>query len=726
MKRHRLLLVVALVALLSAVVGVSRLRADAPPVVINELLAGNASATLDPDYKNFVPWVELHNTGGSAVNLGGYRLTDDLDTPTRWIIPSGVTIPAGGYLILWLDGQGSGRHAPYVLGMSGELGLFMPDGTPVDTLTFGPQLSDVAYGRNGSGDWRYYDPATPGAANGSGQATAAQAAPPTLSPPGGFYGSAQAVTLSAAPGATIRYTIDGSRPTANSPVYSVPIAVNGPTAVRARAFAADSLPSPAATSTYLVGVNPNLDVVSLVTDPAFFFDDFIGIYVDGKAGVANPKCGKKVANWNQPWERPVSVELFAADGLVFQQDSGVAIAGSCTRKDPQKQLQLFARPGYGDDDFSAALFADKPFDAYERIILRAAGQDAANTLLRDALGQQLVVGQMDIDRQAYRPAVVFINGAFWGVYGIRERMDEYFVTSNYGLGLDEFDLIEKKSLVLAGSITNWNTLYSYISNNSPATPSVYSYLQTQIDIDEFINYQILEIYSDNIDWPHNNIRWWRAHDDGQWRWMVYDMDAAFGRGTKGYNNNTFKFAAAAKGERAHNALILRRLMLNPTFKAQFGQRFAAHLNTTYQSERVIGVIDDMADTIAPQMPNHIARWNKPKSLAYWQSEVGRLRTYASLRPGHLWGYLNTFLGTPGMVTLTVNHNAARGHVTVEGVAAPAHYQGAHFRTLPLQLAAEPLPGYVFVEWAETGDTDPTPTLVLSGPRTLTAVFEPSP
>ena len=455
-------------------------------------------------------------------------------------------------------------------------------------------------------------------------------------------------------------------------------------------------------------------------------DSFIGIYVDGKAGVANPKCGKKVANWNQPWERPVSVELFAADGLVFQQDSGVAIAGSCTRKDPQKQLQLFARPGYGDDDFSAALFADKPFDAYERIILRAAGQDAANTLLRDALGQQLVVGQMDIDRQAYRPAVVFINGAFWGVYGIRERMDEYFVTSNYGLGLDEFDLIEKKSLVLAGSITNWNTLYSYISNNSPATPSVYSYLQTQIDIDEFINYQILEIYSDNIDWPHNNIRWWRAHDDGQWRWMVYDMDAAFGRGTKGYNNNTFKFAAAAKGERAHNALILRRLMLNPTFKAQFGQRFAAHLNTTYQSERVIGVIDDMADTIAPQMPNHIARWNKPKSLAYWQSEVGRLRTYASLRPGHLWGYLNTFLGTPGMVTLTVNHNAARGHVTVEGVAAPAHYQGAHFRTLPLQLAAEPLPGYVFVEWAETGDTDPTPTLVLSGPRTLTAVFEPSP
>ena len=724
MRRFRL--TVALFAALAGLLLAARLRADAPPVVINEILPGNASTVLDPDYKNFVPWVELHNTGSTAVQLAGYRLTDDLGTPARWIIPSGVNIPAGGYLVLWLDGKATGRHAPYVLDMSGELGLFMPDGTPVDSVTFGPQRPDVAYGRNSSGDWRYFDPATPGAANGAGHVDATQLAPPTFNPPGGFYSTAQSVALSAAPGTVVRYTTNGSRPTANSPIYSGPIAVSGPTAVRARAFAADSLPSQAATSTYLIGVNPNLDVVSLVTDPAYFFDDYIGIYVDGKAGIANPNCGKKVANWNQPWERPVSVELFEADGRVLQQDGGVAIAGSCTRKDPQKQMQLFARPGYGDEAFSVALFADKPLDAYERIILRAAGQDAANTLLRDALGQQLVVGRMDVDRQAYRPAVVFINGAFWGVYGIRERMDEHFVVSNYGLGLNEFDMIEKKNEVLAGSISAWNTLYSYLSNNSPATPSVYNYLQSQIDIDEYINYQILEIYSDNIDWPHNNIRWWRAHDDGQWRWMVYDLDAAFGRATKGYTNNTFKFAAATKGKRAYNALVLRRLMLNPEFKALFGQRFAAHLNTTYEPDRVIDVINGMANAIAPQMPNHITRWNKPKSLAYWQSEVGRLRTYATLRPGYLWGYLNNFLGSPGIVTLTVDHNAARGHVTIAGVAAPAHYEGGHFRALPLHLTAEPLPGYVFVEWAETNDTDPTLAVTLTGPTTLTAVFEPEP
>ena len=719
-----------IVALLVALAGLflaARLRAAAPPVVINEILPGNASTVLDPDFKNFVPWVELYNTGGSAVPLAGYRLTDDLGTPNRWIIPSGVTIPAGGYLVLWLDGKAQGRHAPYELGMSGELGLFMPDGTPVDTLTFEPQLPDVSYGRNTGGDWRYFDPATPAAANGAGHADATQLAPPALDPPGGFYAAAQSVTLSAAPGAVIRYTTNGSRPTAASPVYSSPIAVSGPTAVRARAFATDSLPSPAATATYLVGVDPSVGVVSLVTDAAYFFDDYIGIYVDGKAGIAGKNCGKKVANWNQPWERPLSVEVYAAGGdLLLQQDGGVAIAGSCTRKNPQKQLQLFARPSYGDEDFDALLFADKPLDSFERIILRAAGQDAANTLLRDVLGPQLAAGRMDVDRQAYRPAVVFINGAFWGIYGVRERMDQYFVTSNYGLGLDEFDLIEKKQEALAGSVATWNTLYNYLSANDPATPTVYNYLKSQIDIDEYINYQILEIYADNIDWPHNNIRWWRAHDDGQWRWMVYDMDAAFGRATKGYNNDTFKFAAAAKGERAYNALILRRLKLNPTFRAQFGQRFAAHLNTTYQTDRVIDVIDDMAGAIAPQMPNHIARWKQPKSLTFWQSEVGRLRTYAQLRPGYLWSFLNKFLGSPGLVTLTVDHNAARGNVLIEGVDAPAHYQGGHFRTLPLQLTAEPLPGYVFVEWAETNNTNPTTSLVLTGPTTMTAVFEAEP
>ncbi|HQF69853.1 MAG TPA: CotH kinase family protein [Promineifilum sp.] len=728
MRQRRIVFIAVLAALLAGLALAARLRADAPPVVIAEVLAGNASTNLDPDYKNFVPWVELRNDGATAVNLTGYRLSNDLAVPNRWTLPAGVSIPAGGALLLWLDGQATGRHAPFVLDMSGELGLFAPDGTLIDSLTFGPQRPDVSYGRAPGGDWLTFDPPTPGAANSGGWADPTPAGPPTLSPPGGFYAGAQAVTLAAAPGATIRYTTDGRRPTAASPLYSGPIAVNAPTAIRARAFPAGGLPSETATATYLVGVSPNVAVVSLATDPAYFFDDFIGIYVDGRAGIANPDCGPKVANWNRPWERPVSVEIYDAGGaLLLRQDGGVAIAGSCTRKDPQKQLQLFARPGYGDDDFSVALFADKPDAAYGRIILRPGGQDVANTLLRDALGQQLVAGRMDIDRQAYRPGVVFINGAFWGIYGVRERMDEYYVTSTYGLGLGAFDLLEKNAHVMVGSRAGWDALYAYLRDNNPATPSVYATVQSRIDIDEYINYQIAEIYADNIDWPHNNIRFWSAHAGGRWRWMLYDMDAAFGRTTKGYNNNTFKFAAAKTGKRAYNALVLRRLLLSPEFKAEFGQRFMAHLNTTYAPARVRGIIDDMAAAIAPQMPAQVARWAKPRSVAFWQSEVGRLRVFADQRPGYLTGFLNTFLGAPGTAALTVNHNAAQGRVLVAGVDVPGNYSGPHFRGLPVRLQAVPAAGYIFVQWAETGETNAAVAVVLSGAAaTRTAVFAPAP
>ena len=728
MRRRRTLFMALLAGLLGGLLVAARLRADAPPVVISELLAGNASTNLDPDYKNFVPWVELRNDGAAAVNLAGYRLSNDLAVPNRWTLPSGISIPPGGTVLLWLDGLATGRHAPFVLDMSGELGLFAPNGAPVDSITFGPQWPDVSYGRARGGEWRVFDPPTPGAANGDGWADATPAAVPALSPPGGFYAGAQAVTLAAAPGTTVRYTTDGSRPTAASPVYSGPIAVSAPTVVRARAFPAGGLPSATATATYLVGVPPDVAVVSLATDPAYFFDNFIGIYVDGKAGIANPKCGKKVANWNRPWERPVSVEIYDAGGArLLQQDGGVAIAGSCTRRDPQKQMQLFARPSYGDDDFSVALFPDKPFDAYGRIILRPGGQDLANTLLRDGLGQRLAIGRMDIDRQAYRPGVVFINGAFWGVYGVRERMDEYFVTSNYGLALDEFDLLEKNANVMVGSRASWDALYAYLRDNNPATPAVYATLQSRIDIDEYIDYEILEIYADNLDWPHNNIRYWRAHDDGRWRWMMHDLDAAFGRDTKGYNNNTFKFAAATKGKRAYNALVLRRLMVSPEFKAEFGQRFITHLNTTFAPARVRDIIDAMAADIAPQMPAQVARWHKPKSVTFWQSEVGRLRTFADLRPGYLTGFLNTFLGSPGTTVLSVSHDAAQGRVLVSGVDVPGDYSGPHFRGLPLRLEAVPAPGFAFVQWAETGETAASVSVVLAGAATTrTAVFAPMP
>lgn len=271
MNRHRLSFVLLLGALLLGLMVAPRLRADAPPVVINEVLAGNATTNLDPQFTNYAPWVELYNAGSSAVSLAGYRLSNDAGNPAGYALPAGTSIAAGGRLLLWYDEMATGTHTNLSLDMRGDtIALFMPDGTLVDTLTYdtllnGETLVDVAYGRtsDGAGTWAYFDAPTPGAANSGGLAAADRLARPVFSPPGGVYAAGQSVTITAAPGADIRYTTDGRRPTAASPLYTGPITVNAPTVIRARAFAAGTLSSRPATASYLIGVDSDLAVVSL-------------------------------------------------------------------------------------------------------------------------------------------------------------------------------------------------------------------------------------------------------------------------------------------------------------------------------------------------------------------------------------------------------------------------------------------------------------------------------
>ncbi|MBP8948111.1 MAG: lamin tail domain-containing protein, partial [Candidatus Promineofilum sp.] len=426
MNRFRLLVLALVAALLSLALVSARSYAVAPPVVINEVLAGNATTNMDMTYTNYSPWVELYNAGGTAVNLGGYRLSDDVANPAGYALPANTTIPAGGRLILWYDEEATGVHTPYSLDVRGDtIALFMADGTLVDSLTFGAQLVDVAYGRtsDGAGDWAYFDAPTPGAANSGGLPGTARVARPTFSPPGGVYAAGQSVTISADPGAVIRYTTDGSKPTVNSPLYNGPIAVNQPRAIRARAFLPGQLSSTAATATYLIGVDKELAVVSLVTDPAHMFDNMIGIYVVGKNG-AKGRCGPK-ANWNQPWERPVSMELYEPNGtLAFQQDVGFEIQGDCTRAMPQKSLEIKTRRRYGDNDIDYAIFPGNPQDEYERLVLRGGGNhNAYLSMFREPLVHELNWATMDLDQQQYRPTAVFINGAYWGIHNLRDKAD---------------------------------------------------------------------------------------------------------------------------------------------------------------------------------------------------------------------------------------------------------------------------------------------------------------
>jgi len=698
-------------------------------VAINEILVGNASTNLDPTYTNYSAWIELYNSSAAAVTVGGLRLVslrEGRTTPDTFVLPSGTSIAAGGYLLVWYDEVNNGLHTPFELDMDGGLiELRSAGGDLIDAVSLDPQTPDVAYGR-AAGGWAYFGQPTPGAANTTPPFAGIDfAAAPAFSIPGGRYTGARTVALSTTePGGLIRYTLDGSKPTAASPVYSAPLTVSAISVVRARTFAAGKMTSPTISNTYLINAPASLPIVSLATDPAHMFDNTIGIYVEGTNGLLN--CGKK-ANWNRSWERPASIEVYDTNGArLLGQDIGFEIHGNCTRNLKQKSFELKARKAYGDNDFSYAFFSDKPLNAYRRLLLRAGGQDT-KSLLRDVIGQQLLIDRMDIDRQAYRPALVYINGQFWGIYGLREKMDEDFVENTYGLDEEtDFDALDDDLKPMAGSAARWNEFYTYVSTHNAADPAVYTFIQTQMDVNEFINYQIAEIYAANNDWPQNNIRFWRAYAAGsRWRWMLFDMDYAFGLNTNGAGHNTLKQAMSTKPLYAYHSLILRKLWANMEFRALFAQRFAVHLNTTFTTARVTAHINSLSGAIAPMITPQAQRWQAPKSAAAWQTELNKLRTFANKRPTTVFGHLKTQLGITSTPNLTILVTG-QGQVVVAGVPVDGGYSGPHFAGLPITLQALPANGQEFSHWAETGSTNPTTTVTLSANMTRTAVFGEAP
>jgi hypothetical protein len=429
------------------------------------------------------------------------------------------------------------------------------------------------------------------------------------------------------------------------------------------------------------------------------------------------------ANWNQKWERPASIEMFETNGSrVVSQDVGIEIHGACSRKKPLKSLEIKARRNYGDNDIDYVVLPDKSIDEYKRLILRNSGQDSGNTLFRDALQQYLIRDMMDIDYQAYRPAAVFLNGQYWGILNIRDKADEAFPEQNYGLDADtDFDFFDNGGL-LAGNKAAWNSLYNFISANDLSIPANYEHVKSQVDVEEYMNYYIVEIYVHNKDWPNNNVRYWRAHDNGLWRWILVDLDMAFENPQTDY---LYYILNEGNAKEKYQTLLFRKLMENTEFRNEFVQRFASHINISFDPVRVNSMIDWFRAGIAAEMPAHIARWGAPASISIWDSKIDQLRSFGNARPAYMRSHLDSFLGSPGTANLTLNINGG-GDVLAANVKAPGSgYSGPYFKTVPMTLQAIPQAGWKFVEWLETGETDPSITITLTGDLTRTAVFEES-
>ncbi|MCK4751087.1 MAG: lamin tail domain-containing protein, partial [Bacteroidales bacterium] len=315
-------------------------------IVINEFSASNSTQIMDPDFDDYADWIELYNSGTTEQNLNGYFITDNFGTPDKWQFTDDVMIAAGGYLIIWADGNNTGLHTGFRLSALGEeIGLYSSDLILLDSVSFPEQKTDISYGRisDGVDGWGYFQQSTPNASNVTESYHDFVSSVPEFSIRGGFYSASLSVELFTDHGGDIRFTSDGSEPDLSSALYSSAIPINFTTILRARIFETGLIPGPTATQSYFINENAveeKLPMVSIATAPENFWDPQTGIYVQ---------------NFKPPWEVPINIELFennGSDRAAFNELAGTKINGLYSWKLPQKMLGIYFKKQYGSNNLN--------------------------------------------------------------------------------------------------------------------------------------------------------------------------------------------------------------------------------------------------------------------------------------------------------------------------------------------------------------------------------------
>jgi hypothetical protein len=626
-------------------------------LIINEVMAENAHTIMDPDFYKFSDWIEIHNTSNHSIDLSNFRLGDKLNKG-EWSIPEGTIIPALGYLLFWADKKDitkKGYHTNFSLKSKGEaVALFDVHGKQIDGFEFKKQKADVSITYSANDHVLFMNP-TPNKANNNTVDTLELTSKPAFSISGGFYNDTQQIRLNSQNGALIYYTTDGSFPTLNSPIYHDRIEVDRTTVIRARALEDGKLLSEVNTQTYLINENTTLPVVSLSTDDKYLFDDEIGIYTIGTNGAPSPGCqGAVDANYYQEWKRPANIEYFDTNKeLGFSQEVDIKISGSCSPKLAQKSLSLKADSKYGEKSIKYKLFPHKDIAKFKGFKLRSASQDWEGTMLRDAFMQQVIKDDMDVDYQDYRACIVFINGKYWGIHNIREKKNEDFLAENHPeIDPDKVDILKDRGGISEGSDKKYRELISYIQEHDLSNDDNYNEVTSKMDIKNYIDYIIAETYFANTDWPYTNVRFYRDQNGGKWRWILEDLDLGLG-GPWGddIEVNMLEMLTDTENITYQNptwsTFLFRSLLENSTFKERFKTEYNNYLNSTFETDRVINILNSMSDTIYPEMKRHAQRWKDSSEIIYksrdhWGTKVERLREIIRSRNQTVRDELNAF------------------------------------------------------------------------------------
>jgi len=680
-------------------------------VVVNEVSASNVNGPTDA-FGEREDWIELFNTTGAAVDLTGWYLSDSQTNNMKWPIPAGVSIPANGRLMVFCSGRntvnGAELHPNFKLTQYEADYAVLSDasGNIVDDFQLAqPTQTDHGWGRttDGAATWSLFQTPTPNAANAGGGAY--YTAKPAMSQPAGYYGGAVSVALSSPDaGVTIRYTLDGTEPTAASTAYGAPINVAAVTVIRARAFSATPgvPPSFLETNTYLVGVTHGVAILSCAGDD-------VGTLLNGNGGI----------------EPVASMEYFGADGVLRDEVTGTMDEhGQDSWAYDHRGFDWVTRDQFGySNGIHYPIFTVSDRDVFQRVIVKAAAGDnyefgpGQPAHIRDAYVQALSqVGNLKLDERSYEPAVVYINGQYWGVYDLREKVDDADFTKYY-YGQGEYDLQFIKTwggtwseYGGAQAQTDWDALVAYIMGNDMGDAAAFTYVDGELNWKSLVDYFVLNSYVVCADWLNWNTGWWRGMDPTgehkKWGYILWDMDATFGHytnftGIPDQSPNADPCTVENlpdPGDQGHTDILQKLMEENPLVYEYYVNRYIDLGNTLFNCDMMVPFLDSLIANIAPEMVGQVARWGG--SVPDWQNNVQVLRDYIETRCVTIEEGLVDCYDLEGPFDIVFNVDPPlSGDIQINSITPEAYpFTGTYYGGINTTLIPSPADGYVFSHW----------------------------
>ncbi len=339
-----------------------------------------------------------------------------------------------------------------------------------------------------------------------------------------------------------------------------------------------------------------------------------------------------------------------------------------------------------------------------------------------------------LEQQAFQPTAVYINGDYWGILNMREKINEHFISDHTHIDADEINVLEStyetNGLNEAGVGSKYDQMLDFISTNSLQSDANYNFVCSVIDIDNFVDYYLVQTYVDNTDWPGNNNKFWNTSNSAsKYRSVLFDTDFGFGLyGGQNYTNNTIAYASSTTQTGLHNepwaTLLFRKLKENTSFRKKFVQRGCDYLNSYWKPDSINPIIDGFKTLYTDEIVAHCNRW----SLDYhnWNNQATILKTFSNNRPYYYKNYLGSEMGFNGTNTITLDVFPVDGGSIKINTLHPDNYPftGEYYRQVPIELTAIPKPGYQFAGWeGSISSTNRHEEYDVSQNSTHTAVFK---